>query len=196
MAVSGKTVSFQCLGRLDAWVNPFIGYALERLVVPADFKGGAISEAVKVVTSESAAQPHDCLSTLWVYPILPYFQIGGICLHPLAKLGDENEHPHHLITSLCCYHVEVGFLFADSLGSGLDLNPPSAVGTGGHTFICRPFVTARHTYGFPILQAIGEVSESVVERPLHLGGGEWAKLPTQCHYLFLLFGLGFHSGKF
>ena len=39
VGASGKSVALDCVCNLDVWVNPFIGYALECLVVVTQLKG-------------------------------------------------------------------------------------------------------------------------------------------------------------
>ena len=155
------------------------------------------SEGVNIM-SECPLKSDNCLVSLIVNPLTADFKKGWFCLHSLTHFNYHKKHSDYLITSHSGDYVEIGFISVNPLGGVLDFNPCSAFGAVAETStkLRLPLVSAIHTSSHSGFQTIGVVVYGMIERPFLLAWGEWAKLPTQCQYLLLLFISRFHSSVF
>ena len=128
VATSLEPIAFDCVSYLDAWIYPFIGYALEGFVVTPYLQWRTKGETVYVV-SQSSLQSHYSGITFAVYPITADFKKDWLCLHSLAHFNHHQEHTDYLIAFNGGDYVEIGFVSDNSLFGVLDFNPCATFGT-------------------------------------------------------------------
>ena len=128
VATAFEPVAFDCVSYIDAWIDPFIGYALEGFVVTSYLQWRAKSETIYVVP-QSSLQSYYGGITFAVYPITADFKKGWLCLHSFAHFHHHQEHSDHLITLHSGYYVEIGLVADNSFFGVLDFYPCATLGT-------------------------------------------------------------------
>ena len=128
VATSFETIAFDSVSDLDAWIDPFIGYALEGFVVTSYLQWRTESERVNVV-SQSSLQSNNSGITFAVNPITADFKIGWLCLHPLAHFNNHQEHSDYLIVFNGSDYVEIGLVTDNSFFGVLDFHLSATFGT-------------------------------------------------------------------
>ena len=128
VATAFEPIALDCVRYLDAWVNPFIGYALEGFIVTPYLQWRTKGETIYIV-SESSLQSHYGGITFAVYPITADFKKGWLCLHSLAHFNHHQEHSDYLITLHSGDYVEIGLVSDNSFFGVLDFDLCATFGT-------------------------------------------------------------------
>ena len=128
VATAFEPVAFDCVSYIDAWIDPFIGYALEGFVVTSYLQWRAKGETVYVM-SQSSLQTHNGGIALAINPVTADFKKGWLCLHSFAHFNHHQEHSDHLITFNSRDYVEIGLVSDNTLFGVLDFNLCATLGT-------------------------------------------------------------------